>query len=1709
MFSDFTHSSNRRIDLSGASRPAFVRGRLAAGVAGSSGAACRSSLLEFQRRERQLREQHRRSVDAALKVQRCWRSSFVRRQTKGDHRRAFDAAVAALLAGAEDGTGSGASETGRRTRFEGKSCETHTHGQPAARRALCIQRALPRLIRQLAFFFDPDEDGQRRRSPSRSQGGRQTRELEVPTAGDASTLATVGEAGNKLDCVARTLAQERSSGGMQVTFYAGGTTVFTDDVARLALLCDWVLNLGEDHAIHGRLCGTCNASRRQAPFDVEMEDATRASINTCLFPLAAEELRSTEQTPAPPLTSQAPDSSSHAPSTRASARDRLPHEPRFLQLLATTELRLLLQCAALRYRAVLFSNEAPASLLPPRFLVPQASEGSRDRSPAACDSSVTAAPATVSLFGGRGSLGTREMRTEWGLKQDKMTRLLGLENGNSRDEPPRRVAGLSAFSWVHLRPACGWRGSVLASSLRTFARTDDNAATNGKKEPATSGGVGAGDSGGLGERPSALLGGQENAEEGVDVASNLLAGRRSVGASDPPFFLLPAGPETPEKGVQELWHWIRSVRDILLAVASASASGDSLESDRVAEILPNSSDAGGLSRLLRSWRVVGGGPLAAMLGDALADAMTTPAEVEEGAICGEGRTISDRRERDLAAAVETWLCVCRAADDVSGELEFLVHLFGAPCLVPVFDATGPPPSPLSSSSPSVLTASRLPLLADDESEKWRRRTRFLTLVLGRMLSSVAGCDALQSLLQMLQLPQLSPKHRGALPKSTVVTLPSRGALGGEPPAAKQLEGQTASRRLREAEQQIRDLVTKDVSRRVRTEAEAANGREGELVQVRKSPLVLCLAGNALGLLHNQIEVGDPDSRDWAKNRGDKEGGGQEDKAAQRTLLCVLCWAATFAHDELLRQSVLSSEEQQTGETQGEKEPGIDAALRRQLRLLMTPAVLRALFDCADEDPPNRFPPLLRIFFPPSLCACPSADTRVDTAPQGEAGESLSAREEPSEVESSEDETEDTMTAFNASAADPSADGGSEPAIGVDRLILNALAMNTSLSTHLLPVIRHVFDAECGGDVDQFLRRLGPAPFFDAPLGQVLRAACTLLQYQLELMYDSELVETSRSAPLPGFRPPASSSSSSSSSSSLAPLSSSPLLTASDFQWLSLTLNKVAWKLLQACYTPSVSSPPSISALRAPISSLSNAWAAVVSPGVSGLGAERLGRHSRSGEERRRGLSRSHSSSLRGVLTTLVRQLFDRNSRLHFLPETSWILPDTMYLLKSKALLHQQERLAQLDASFAPPPRAEEAATEGLERVANTGVKHAEKILAALLTELPHTMAFEDRVLVFYDKINADRLRFRDAFHQLPFDRSLHEIRRGYIVEDGLFALGYADEHDLKGFFRIQFITGEGVPEEGIDGGGLFKEFLVLLSRKVFDPDYGLFKASSDNSLYPNPSVHLAHTHPTALYNALGKVVGKAIYEKILIEPQLNRVFLNLLLGRPNQVDDVQALDPVVHKNLLFLKHYTDNVQNLALSFSATLGDFGSNEEEDLIPNGRTIPVTNDSKLRYIQAVAHFKCTKQIAKQTQAFLNGLSQVIPLKWLKMFSPAELQLLISGSPLGFDVADLRAHANFTGGFEASSPTICWLWDTLEEMSSEERSKFLMFVTSCSRPPLLGFRNLHPSFTVHRVPERHRLPTSSTCVNLLKLPPYESKEVLRERLMEAIEGAEGFGLS
>jgi hypothetical protein len=114
------------------------------------------------------------------------------------------------------------------------------------------------------------------------------------------------------------------------------------------------------------------------------------------------------------------------------------------------------------------------------------------------------------------------------------------------------------------------------------------------------------------------------------------------------------------------------------------------------------------------------------------------------------------------------------------------------------------------------------------------------------------------------------------------------------------------------------------------------------------------------------------------------------------------------------------------------------------------------------------------------------------------------------------------------------------------------------------------------------------------------------------------------------------------------------------------------------------------------------------------------------------------------------------------------------------------------------------------------------------------------------------------------------------------------------------------------------------------------------------------------------------------------------------------------------------------------------------------------------------------------------------------------------GFDVEELKKNVVFGGGYSEHSTTVKQLWEVLsEEFSDEDRSAFLAFVTSAPRPPLLGFRVMHPKFGINRVPDRDRLPTSSTCANLLKLPDYQDAWTLKQKLLAAIYSQSGFDLS
>jgi ubiquitin-protein ligase E3 C len=202
--------------------------------------------------------------------------------------------------------------------------------------------------------------------------------------------------------------------------------------------------------------------------------------------------------------------------------------------------------------------------------------------------------------------------------------------------------------------------------------------------------------------------------------------------------------------------------------------------------------------------------------------------------------------------------------------------------------------------------------------------------------------------------------------------------------------------------------------------------------------------------------------------------------------------------------------------------------------------------------------------------------------------------------------------------------------------------------------------------------------------------------------------------------------------------------------------------------------------------------------------------------------------------------------------------------------------------------------------------------------------------------------------------------------------------------------------------------------------------------------------------------------------------------------------------------------DLLIRHHLTVLDAGQTE---LVPNGSCVTVTNVNRLQYVYLVAHHKLNVQIQKQCAAFFRGLSDLIAPHWLRLFNVHELQSLIGGASVSLDMDDLQVHCSYAGDFHEEHPSIRMFWHVVLSFEEQDKRALVRFVTSCSRPPLLGFKQLRPSFTIrssgndesrlrnHR-PFLVRLyilysllcsATSSTCVNLLKMPVYTNAETLR----------------
>ncbi|RVE44377.1 hypothetical protein evm_010998 [Chilo suppressalis] len=351
-----------------------------------------------------------------------------------------------------------------------------------------------------------------------------------------------------------------------------------------------------------------------------------------------------------------------------------------------------------------------------------------------------------------------------------------------------------------------------------------------------------------------------------------------------------------------------------------------------------------------------------------------------------------------------------------------------------------------------------------------------------------------------------------------------------------------------------------------------------------------------------------------------------------------------------------------------------------------------------------------------------------------------------------------------------------------------------------------------------------------------------------------------------------------------------------------------------------------------------------------------------------------------------------------------------------------------------------------------------------------------------------------------------KVRRNSILEDSYRIISSVVRLDLlKTKLWVEFES-----EVGLDYGGLAREWFFLLSKEMFNPYYGLFEYSAmDNyTLQINPNSGVCNEEHLNYFKFIGRVAGMAVYHGKLLDAFFIRPFYKMMLGKQIELLDMESVDLEYYNSLMWIKE--NDPSELDLTFSVDEEQFGKTIQHDLKPGGANISVDNENKDEYIKLVIEWRFVSRVREQMLAFLEGLGGLVPLPLLKIFDEHELELLLCGIQ-NIDVRDWRAHTLYKGDYHANHLVVQWFWRVVLSFSNEMRSRLLQFVTGTSRVPMNGFKELYGSngpqlFTIEKWGAPDNYPRAHTCFNRIDLPPYESYQQLREKLIKAIEGSQGF---
>ncbi|CAD6186276.1 unnamed protein product [Caenorhabditis auriculariae] len=277
------------------------------------------------------------------------------------------------------------------------------------------------------------------------------------------------------------------------------------------------------------------------------------------------------------------------------------------------------------------------------------------------------------------------------------------------------------------------------------------------------------------------------------------------------------------------------------------------------------------------------------------------------------------------------------------------------------------------------------------------------------------------------------------------------------------------------------------------------------------------------------------------------------------------------------------------------------------------------------------------------------------------------------------------------------------------------------------------------------------------------------------------------------------------------------------------------------------------------------------------------------------------------------------------------------------------------------------------------------------------------------------------------------VSRENLFEDSYQEIMRKNAVDLRRRLYIQFKG-----EEGLDYGGVAREWFFHLSHEVLNPMYCLFMYAGQNnySLQINPASFVNPDH-LKYFEYIGRFIAMALFHGKFIYSGFTMPFYKKMLNKKITLSDIEQVDTDFYKSLIFIKENNIDECDMMLYFVHYYELLGEVKTHELKEGGEDIPVNESNKNEYIDLLVEWRFNRGVEQQTRAFFTGFNSVFPLEWMQYFDERELELLLCGMQ-NVDVDDWQRNTVYRH-YAAQSKQVSWFWTWVRSLDQEKRARLL----------------------------------------------------------------------